>query len=137
MNPFSEYEKMPKDFKKLNLDTWALKDLNKLKWVVTEKIHGANFSFIYEGHQLKLAKRKDYLQWNDDFFGFQIVVHQLESRVIQLFEELHSEIQASRHIIYGELFGGQYPHPEVQPDKNVHAIQNGSFLFSNYKFLCF
>lgn len=137
MNSFSEYEKMPKDFKKLNLDVKELSDLNKLKWIVTEKIHGANFSFIYEELQLKFAKRKDYLQWDDDFFGFQIIVHQLESQIIQLFEELSAEIPASRYIIYGELFGGQYPHPEVQPDKNVQAIQTGVFYSPTINFYAF
>ena len=137
MNSFPEYEKMPKDLKKLNLDTKALNDLSKLKWVVTEKIHGANFSFIYEDYQLKFAKRKDYLQWNDDFFGFQTVVHQLESQVIQLFEELSSEMPANRYIVYGELFGGHYPHPKVQPDKNVQAIQTGVFYSPTINFCAF
>lgn len=44
--------------------------MEKLKWVVTEKVHGANFSFFYENGNLKFAKRKDYLNWTDDFLAF-------------------------------------------------------------------
>ena len=48
MNDFSEYEKIPQNFKSLNLDEKTFQELEKVKWVVTEKVHGANFSFIYE-----------------------------------------------------------------------------------------
>lgn len=65
MTQFSSYEKMPSSLKKLELSEKEFSQLEKLLWVVTEKIHGANFSFIYENGQLRLAKRKDYLAWDD------------------------------------------------------------------------
>ena len=58
MSEFSGYEKMPNSLKKLGLNERDLSQLDKLKWVVTEKIHGANFSFVYENGSLKYAKRK-------------------------------------------------------------------------------
>ncbi len=78
MNEFSGYEKMPDSLKKTGLNERDMLKMEKLKWVVTEKIHGANFSFSYEDNQLKYAKRREYLNWADDFFGFQIVVGRLE-----------------------------------------------------------
>ncbi len=65
---FSEYEKMPNSLKKLGLDSSDLSKIEKYKWAVTEKVHGANFSFVYENSSLKFAKRKEYLSWTDDFF---------------------------------------------------------------------
>ncbi|QJB38349.1 2'-5' RNA ligase [Chitinophaga oryzae] len=137
MNKNSEYEKMPKSLKGLQLSEKAMQDLNKLKWVVTEKIHGANFSFVYEGHQLLFAKRKAYLQWTDDFFGFQAVVAGMEDRIIRLFEQLQQDIPAQRYIIYGELFGGKYPHPDVAPDPQVQAIQTGVYYSPAVRFCAF
>ena len=90
MSDFSGYEKMPNSLKKLGLSESDFSKLEKLKWVVTEKVHGANFSFIYENGVLKFAKRKDYLSWKDNFFGFQLVVNQIEDQVIKLFEDLSS-----------------------------------------------
>jgi hypothetical protein len=72
MQPHTEYEKMPKSLKKLGADEKTLQDWHKLQWVVTEKVHGANFSFVYEAEKLHFAKRKDYLTWQDDFFCFSI-----------------------------------------------------------------
>ncbi|NIG55742.1 RNA ligase family protein [Chitinophaga sp. Cy-1792] len=137
MNKNSEYEKMPKSLKGLNLSEKSQHELNKLKWVVTEKIHGANFSFVYENHRLLYAKRKDYLQWTDDFFGFQLVAARLEDSIIRVFEQLAQDIPASRYIIYGELFGGRYPHPDVVADPQFQAIQTGVYYSPVVDFCAF
>ncbi|GEN76032.1 RNA ligase family protein [Chryseobacterium hagamense] len=137
MNEFSGYEKMPSSLKKLGLSENDFSQMEKLKWVVTEKVHGANFSFVYENGNLKFAKRKEYLSWTDDFFGFQLVVNKLEDRILRLFEKLSSEIVAEKYIIYGELFGGKYPHAEVERVKDIHAIQTGVYYAPSIEFCAF
>lgn len=137
MSEFSGYEKMPNNLKKLGLSESDFSKMEKLKWVVTEKVHGANFSFVYENGSLKFAKRKEYLNWTDDFFGFQLVVSTLENNILRLFEKLSSDIAAEKYIIYGELFGGKYPHPEVAPVKDIHAIQTGVYYTPDIEFCAF
>lgn len=137
MNPLSEYEKMPQSFQKMGVDALVWKDWNKLTWVVTEKVHGANFSFVYEDKTLRFAKRKEYLQWTDDFFGFQLLVHQIENQVFMLFEELSRLIPAHKYIIYGELFGGEYPHPDVPANVHLQAIQTGVYYTPDIHFYAF
>ncbi|MDQ0109528.1 Rnl2 family RNA ligase [Chitinophaga terrae (ex Kim and Jung 2007)] len=137
MSEFSGYEKMPNSFKKLQLDESDFSRLEKLKWVVTEKVHGANFSFVYEDGSLKFAKRREYLKWTDDFFGFQLVVSRLENNILRLFERLSAEIQGSKYIVYGELFGGKYPHPDVEEDKQVQAVQTGVYYTPGIHFCAF
>jgi len=132
-----EYEKMPKSLKSLGLSEKEVSEINKLTWCVTEKVHGANFSFIYEGNKLSYAKRKQYLKWTDDFFGFQQVVNELETKVIRIFELLSQNVAADKWIIYGELFGGKYPHPDVTKDSNVQAIQTGVYYTPNITFCAF
>lgn len=137
MSEFSGYEKMSNSLKKLGLTGSDFSKMEKLKWVVTEKVHGANFSFIYEDKTLKYAKRKDYLSWNDDFFGFQLVVNQIEDQILELFEDLSTQIEASKYIIYGELFGGKYPHPDVNAAENIQAIQTGVYYSPDIHFCAF
>ena len=55
MKKNSEYEKIPRTLKQLDLAEKALNELGKLTWVVTEKIHGANFSFAYENRNTPAA----------------------------------------------------------------------------------
>lgn len=137
MNEFSGYEKMPDSLKKIGLNERDMSKMEKLKWVVTEKIHGANFSFSYEDNQLKYAKRREYLNWADDFFGFQMVVGRLEDTMIRLFEHLRLMIPGSRYIVYGELFGGKYPHPDVEAVENLQAIQTGVYYAPDIHFYAF
>lgn len=137
MSEFSGYEKMPNNLKKLGLNENDFSQMEKLKWVVTEKVHGANFSFIYENGNLKFAKRKEYLNWTDDFFGFQLVVSKLEDNILRLFEHLSSEIAGEKYIVYGELFGGKYPHPEVDQVPGLHAIQTGVYYTPSIEFCAF
>jgi len=137
MSEFSGYEKMPSSLKKLGFDENDFSKMEKMKWVVTEKIHGANFSFVYDHGVLKFAKRKEYLSWNDDFFGFQLVANQIETNIIRLFEDLSTNIKGNKYIIYGELFGGKYPHPKVDVDLNVHAIQTGVYYSPTISFCAF
>jgi Rnl2 family RNA ligase len=137
MANFSEYEKIPTDFKKLLQSTSTFNELNKLDWVVTEKVHGANFSFIYSDGKLQFAKRKELLRWNDDFFGFQLVVSRMENQIIDLFEELSKKFRAEKYILYGELFGGIYPHPDVPADLNVQPVQTGIYYSPTIHFCAF
>ena len=137
MSEFSGYEKMPSSIKKMGLNESDFAKLEKVSWVVTEKIHGANFSFVYENAQLKFAKRKAYLSWSDDFFGFQLVASKLENQVLQLFEQLSADILAEKYILYGELFGGAYPHPKVPVNPDLQAIQTGVYYAPDIHFCAF
>ncbi|AFM04661.1 RNA ligase [Bernardetia litoralis DSM 6794] len=134
---FSSYEKMPTSLKKLTLSQNQYAELDKIDWVVTEKIHGANFCFIYENGNLFYGKRKENLVWNDDFFGFQLVVNKLENQILSLFEELSQNIESQKYIIYGELFGGVYPHSEVEKKENLEAIQTGIYYSNTIEFCAF
>lgn len=136
-NNFSEFEKMSKNLQHFHLNEKQMKDIDKSKWVVTEKAHGANFSFVYEEKILRFAKRKEYLSWQDDFFGFQAVVHEIEDKVLALFEQLSLDMPAKKHILYGELIGGKYPHAQVEKVENVQAIQTGVYYAPDIQLFAF
>ena len=137
MEPFSSYEKMPTTLKKIGLSAQDFAQLDKLDWVATEKIHGANFSFTYANGTLHYAKRKSILDWNHDFFGFQHVVARLEVQIVALFEALSTNYRAQQITIYGELFGGAYPHHEVNKIAHLNAIQTGVYYSPDIHFCAF
>lgn len=137
MTDFSSYEKMSNNFKKLKLNEKDFVKLNKVDWIVTEKIHGANFSFVYEKGILRFAKRKEFLSWQDDFFAFQTLVHSIEDKILSVFEKISIDFEAEKYIIYGELFGGEYPHTTVENNPALHAIQTGVYYSPNIEFCAF
>ena len=136
-NDFVPYEKMPDDVKKWRLQESDYRLFKKVDWVVTEKVHGANFCFIVDQWGIKCAKRKEILQPEDDFFGYQILLENLADQ-IKLIESLaKSKHQFERISIYGELCGGEYPHPDVQANPNVQAVQTGIFYSPTIEFYAF
>lgn len=65
------------------------------------------------------------------------MVCRLEDQVLGLFEALSLDVQADRYILYGELFGGKYPHPDVPAHPGVEAIQTGVYYAPAVHFCAF
>jgi Rnl2 family RNA ligase len=70
-------------------------------WVVSEKIDGANFSFITDGKIVAVATRNDLT--NGDFYHSQDVINRYTEKVLYL-KQIHFA-DAKQIQIYGELFG--------------------------------
>lgn len=137
---FSSYEKIDEGFLSRGLTQEHYRLIQKTNWVVTEKIHGANFCVILDSQQIRYAKRKEILSKEDDFFGYQAVVSPLEPGFREVQQWLRVEGFASVQdtiLLYGELCGGGYPHPDVEPNPLVDLIQSGIYYSPNVEFCVF
>ncbi|HEY0752495.1 MAG TPA: RNA ligase family protein [Ktedonobacteraceae bacterium] len=106
--------------------------------MVTEKIHGAHFCILTAGSTIVAASRKHLLAPGENFFAYQRVLQRLESQVYQLFlltRRLYPQLAWLS--IYGELFGGAYPHPEVPPVAGLQPIQTGVYYAPDIEFCAF
>ena len=76
------------------------------EYIVTEKVHGANFSFhVYrteDGVQIKCAKRTGFIEDDEKFFNYKPLLEKYKSALINL----HENVLDNDFILYGELFGG-------------------------------
>ena len=137
MNDFSGYEKIPRRLKRSG------GRLKNATWVVTEKVHGANFSFFNRHGNLRVAKRRGILNTNDNFFSFQQLVSRMRSQMMALFGSLQAELHPTvapeykTFIVYGELFGGGYPHPNVEHTVDTPLVQHGVYYSPNIHFCAF
>jgi Rnl2 family RNA ligase len=78
-------------------------------WVALEKIHGANFSFIFDGQTLVANKRSGKIEQNEKFYGYEIVVERYRKDIEVIFNYLQSRDASVYSIqVFGELFGGSY-----------------------------
>lgn len=135
---FIGYEKMPENVKKWNLTEADYQLFKKVDWCVTEKVHGANFCFLIEPNQaVYTAKRKEVLEDQEDFFGFQLVLEKYKDAITLLGKELLAKYSANRIAVYGELFGGKYPHSDIEQDQRVQAIQTGVYYSPTVDFYGF
>ncbi|OUL36918.1 RNA ligase [Nostoc sp. T09] len=134
---YLSYEKIPENFNKWGLTEADYRLFNKTDWVVTEKIHGANFGITTNGSQVRFAKRKEFLQPEDDFFDYQSLKDKLAHQVKEIFQILQSEAPLQRIYVYGELFGGEYPHPDVPAVNRIQAVQTGVYYSPKIEYCAF
>ncbi|MFB2974532.1 RNA ligase family protein [Aerosakkonema sp. BLCC-F183] len=135
---FIGYEKIFESQTKWNLTPADLRAFKKTDWVVTEKIHGANFCITTDGSNVRFAKRKEFLQPGEDFFGFKSKESRLINQVNEIFKILQAEAKVPLKVfVYGELFGGEYPHPDVPSVTNVQAVQTGVYYSPDIEFCAF
>lgn len=101
-------------------------------WVATEKIHGAQLVIGYDGHRFSVGKRKAWLSDDEPFFGWQLLRARLETAARAA---LSAGAVAVR--VYGELYGGAYPHPDVPPVPGMSPVQTGIWYSPEFRFALF
>lgn len=99
-------------------------------WDVTEKVHGANCSFITDGKVVEFAKRSGIVEKGEGFFCYSVVLAEMQQKILDSFDYIKEHYQSkpiSTVQFYGELFGGYYPHPDVPRDSRFAAVQKGLY----------
>lgn len=87
--------------------------------VATEKVHGAQL-VVDAGSAVRFGKRKAWLSDDEPFFGWQLVRAAITEGALAIRAALGEDA-----ILYGELFGGAYPHPDVAAVPGLQAVQTG------------
>jgi Rnl2 family RNA ligase len=100
---------------------------DKLEWVVTCKIHGANFTFYTDGYTIRCASKNGFLGEGDKFFNYQKVLEKYHQRIIDVYRLVSriSKVPVLEIAVHGELFGGIYNHPDVPRVSGASKIQKG------------
>lgn len=104
------------------------------RWVATEKIHGAQLLVACDGEQVAFGKRKAWLAAAEPFFGWQMLRNELEVALRSLVAAL---ARPGLVYVYGELFGGGYPHPEVEALPGLTPVQTGIWYAPSLRFAAF
>jgi Rnl2 family RNA ligase len=108
-----------------------------LDYVVQEKIHGANLSFITDGQNILSAKRTELILDNEAFFNAKLVQEKYTDKIFNLFKEFSQSFDTKTLTIFGELFGGGYPHPDIPKDDHAKLVQRGIYYSPTNDFFAF
>jgi Rnl2 family RNA ligase len=92
-------------------------------WIALEKIHGAQLVLGIQGGQVHFGKRKAWLSEEESFFGWQLLRAKLSTAALKIARAVSAENDAV--YLYGELFGGHYPHPDVPALPGMVPVQTG------------
>ena len=140
---FSKYPKMLEDTFKA---PQGAKVSKASKWVVTEKVHGANFSVIVSpSGDVHFAKRTAVLDEKDDFYSFRSagLADALRFLAPKVVEHLAKELPSGERLrqcpvhIFGELCGGHYPHPDTPSVEGLQPVQMGVWYSPKIEFIGF
>ena len=103
---FTKFPSLENTYRQKEIDKILMMDI-KDQWVVTEKVHGANFSFwVYKNVEtkeidIKCAKRSGWIEEDEKFFNYKSVLEKYRP----MLEKLRGDV-LDNFVIYGELFGG-------------------------------
>ena len=107
-------------------------------FAVQEKVDGANVSFLCDDLDVRMARRTAILDPLEPFFGYQEVLERYSGHVYHIYNLLRQSYPAMTSIaVYGELFGGAYPHPDVVPVPGARPVQKGIWYALGHDFYAF
>ena len=138
MLEFKKYNSIENTYNKDFLERIKLEGYDALSYVVQEKVHGANCCFITDGKEVHFAKRTGLMESGEKFYQYEELLIRYKDRVILLYSRVKEKYPDTESIlVYGEMFGGKYPHPDVKNDSQVMCIQKGVLYCPNHEFYGF
>lgn len=102
-------------------------------WVALEKLHGAQMVVAADGEGVYFGKRKAWLRHDDPFFGWQLLRAPLTIAV----QAARTRLAVDTVVLYGELYGGAYPHPEVPAVPGLSPVQTGIWYAPDLRYAVF
>lgn len=134
----------------------------------TEKVHGSNLALVVEAGDggaaataptVRIARRRGFIAPGEDFFGLTGtdglglpagataggdggLQARLEAMALKAFTAWRGAAAGERDVmwIYGELFGGMYPHEDVEEDparRGRAPVQRGVYYCPELRFMVF
>ena len=138
MNEFKKYNSIENSYRSEFIERLINEDFDKQEFVVQEKVHGANLSFWCDGDSIRCAKRTGFIEEGEGFYEFSSVLNKYHDPIYKLFDFVTDKYKDTSFItIYGELFGGAYPHSEVTKDRDAIVIQKGVYYSPSNDYYAF
>jgi len=138
---FKKYSSITNHYDKKFVDRIKL-ELKDEMFVATEKIHGANFSFVHnlENGVLNVAKRSGIIQSGEKFYNWEYIdcnVFENIRESIRYIKKLYPHMDIKTIQFIGEIYGGNYPHTDVEKIKEFSSIQKGVYYYNKIGVMIF
>lgn len=103
---FKKFPSLENTYRQKEIDMVETLGYHNEDYIVTEKVHGANFSFWLsklEGEVIiRCAKRSGWIEADEKFFNYKPVLEKYKQSLITLYQDLATDTL----VVYGELYGG-------------------------------
>jgi len=139
MEEFKKYPSIENSYRQAFIEKIRLHGYGQEKYCITEKIHGCNTQITYnvKDGTFIYGKRTEALLENESCYGVQDIFDSLRDKVRLVANYLGGERILERIIVYGEVFGGSYPHPDVKKNNTAKRCQKGIWYSPNNEWKAF
>ena len=138
MMHFKKYTSIENTFDKDFLVRVQTEVPDNREFIVQEKVHGSNVCFVTDGQTVSFGKRTGFVEAGEKFYDYENLLERYMPRVIALFSTVNESIPDLKMLaVFGEMFGGKYPHSDVKNDSKTVVIQKGVFYCPNHEFYAF
>ena len=135
---FKKYNSIENTFDKEFIERIIVEEADKQDFVVQEKVHGANVCFITDGEKVSFGKRTALVEADEKFYSYEELLERYKEKVISMFLIVKASFPDIVAItIFGEMFGGKYPHPDVKNIGSMMLIQKGVYYCPIHEFYAF
>jgi len=135
---FQKYSSIENTYREKNLFEIQTRGLDQGEWVVSEKVHGSNFSLWLDKAGLRCARRSGFIALGDKFFNWENIISAYDTHISLLYQICNSfldnlvedgNIKMKNDnvevVLFGEIFGGLYDHKEVERYQGAMKVQKG------------
>jgi Rnl2 family RNA ligase len=138
MIQFKKYNSIENVFDSEYVNRIRLEGFSDRQFAVQEKIHGANFCFATDGDTVKAGKRTGFVEEDENFYSFGELLEQYRENVTNLFADVRETYPDTVAVtVFGEMFGGRYPHPDIKNNTRISCIQKGVYYCPYHEFYAF
>jgi len=134
---FRKYSTIENTYLTSFLDRIKTEGYDQMEYVVQEKIHGSNVCIITDGQVIQFAKRTEIIEDEASFFRVNQLREKYSGKIFSLFRSLKQEFDINSLAIFGEYFGGYYPHLNIKKDPFAKTVQKGVCYLPNNEFYAF
>ncbi len=138
MLEFKKYTSIENSFNEEFIQQIKDEGLSNIAYVVQEKVHGANCCFMTDGVIVQFAKRTAPVEPGEKFYDYEELLERYTGKILALFASIKKDHAGLQELlVYGEMFGGKYPHKDVKNDNKILNIQKGVFYTPLHEFYAF
>lgn len=134
---FKKYNSIENSYQEDFINSIIEQGFGDLEYVVQEKVHGANLSFITDGQNILSAKRTELILDSEEFYNSKFVLSNYKDKILNLHKAISVNIDTETVTIFGEIFGGGYPHPNIPKDDTAKLVQRGIYYCPQNDFYAF
>ena len=138
---FYKYPSIENTFHGDFLEKIKERGFSNIPYCITEKIHGSNSQLDYDciTGEFNIGKRSGEVTEGNAFYNLISCLEPIKEKMPVLAHYIKTQIDAMAVTIklYGEVFGGTYPHKDVEQDKSALKVNKGVFYSNHNCWLAF